>query len=460
MTLAQIQAVADAWRNGVVDVGFDGSTITVTFVGELGIPEDLNGLKSALEMTIPAHLALRYEFRYRTWGELAGRTWGSMAQHTWGQALEGRAYDGNDKLQTEKPGDSDNVRVDVLNGNMDVIDRELKQRAGLGPDGKVPAEQLPEMDISKALAGGGTEGPAGGQRWGGDHGQRGGERPQAGAVEPDQGGAGVSCMPGRATPTPGDHHGEAQQFSAGGAQHAAADVSAGTLGGRVLANASAVTALGTAQVRNIRAGTADLTAGSSSLATGEIYFVYGVRVTGMAKGIYVGVSDIKLICPRSARAGQLALHAFIQIRINTSVVIACLKAPSSNSNRATKTPPGGSENRISGWGKARKIRRGYIGVGGVARPFWSGRKELVSYGPITAMSTVRCGHAGGTVGNYALFAGGQDANTYVSTVDTYNTAPDTGVCSQPKCCCLEPCCCERGRLCHICWRGKRLLSIP
>ena len=91
MTLAQIQAVADAWRNGVVDVGFDGSTITVTFVGELGIPEDLNGLKSALEMTIPAHLALRYEFRYRTWGELAGRTWGSMAQHTWGQALEGES---------------------------------------------------------------------------------------------------------------------------------------------------------------------------------------------------------------------------------------------------------------------------------------------------------------------------------------------------------------------------------
>lgn len=91
VTLAQIQAVADAWRNGVVDVGFDGSTITVTFVGELGIPEDLNGLKSAPEMTIPAHLALRYEFRYRTWGELAGRTWGSMAQHTWGQALEGES---------------------------------------------------------------------------------------------------------------------------------------------------------------------------------------------------------------------------------------------------------------------------------------------------------------------------------------------------------------------------------
>lgn len=89
VTLEQIQAVADAWRNGVVEVGFDGSTITVTFVGELGIPEDLDGLKAALEMTIPAHLALRYEFRYRTWGELAGRTWGELAAYTWGQVLEG-----------------------------------------------------------------------------------------------------------------------------------------------------------------------------------------------------------------------------------------------------------------------------------------------------------------------------------------------------------------------------------
>lgn len=53
----------------------------------------------------------------------------------------------------KKPVASDNAQVDVLNGNMDVIDRELKLRATLGPDGKVDAGQLPEMDISKALAG-------------------------------------------------------------------------------------------------------------------------------------------------------------------------------------------------------------------------------------------------------------------------------------------------------------------
>lgn len=68
--------------------------------------------------------------------------------------------------------------------------------------------------------------------------------------------------------------GKPETFPPAAHKHSAADVSAGTLGGQVQANAGAAAALGTAQVRNIRAGTADLTAGSSSLASGEIYLVY------------------------------------------------------------------------------------------------------------------------------------------------------------------------------------------
>lgn len=55
---------------------------------------------------------------------------------------------------------------------------------------------------------------------------------------------------------------------------AASTITAGTLGGQVLANASAISTLGTAQVRNIYAGTSDMTAGTSTLATGTIYIVY------------------------------------------------------------------------------------------------------------------------------------------------------------------------------------------
>ncbi len=174
----------------------------------------------------------------------------------------------------KKPGDSDNLLVDVLNGNMDVIDRELKQRAGLGPDGKVPAEQLPEMDVSQTLA----------------------QAELKNTPADDDGVLVTDSAAGNATKRvlwsrikaalselyAGKSHshawgtitGKPATFPAAAHKHSAADVSAGTLGGQVQANASAVATLGTAQVRNIRAGTADLTAGSSSLATGEIYFVY------------------------------------------------------------------------------------------------------------------------------------------------------------------------------------------
>lgn len=174
----------------------------------------------------------------------------------------------------KKPGDSDNVRVDVLNGNMDVIDRELKLRATLGPDGKVPEGQLPEMDVSQAelkdppVDGDGvviTDSAAGNATkrvlW---------SRIKAalkGYFDPLYAAKSHSHAWGAIT-------GKPETFPAAAHKHSAADVSAGTLGGQVQANASAAAALGTAQVRNIRAGTADLTAGSSSLATGEIYLVY------------------------------------------------------------------------------------------------------------------------------------------------------------------------------------------
>lgn len=55
---------------------------------------------------------------------------------------------------------------------------------------------------------------------------------------------------------------------------AASTITAGTLGGRVQANATAASTLGNAQVRDIYAGTSDMTAGTTSLTTGTIYIMY------------------------------------------------------------------------------------------------------------------------------------------------------------------------------------------
>lgn len=54
----------------------------------------------------------------------------------------------------------------------------------------------------------------------------------------------------------------------------AGTITAGTLGGQVKANATAAATLDVAQVRSIRAGTTDLTPGTSAMASGEVYLVY------------------------------------------------------------------------------------------------------------------------------------------------------------------------------------------
>lgn len=55
---------------------------------------------------------------------------------------------------------------------------------------------------------------------------------------------------------------------------AASTITAGTLAGAVKANAEAAAVVSYAQVRDISAGTGDMEAGSTPLATGSLYFVY------------------------------------------------------------------------------------------------------------------------------------------------------------------------------------------
>lgn len=64
VSIQQIQAVADAWHNGEVEVSFPAGRIRVQFVGSYGVPTDMAGLKSAIGLVIPAHLPVDYILKY------------------------------------------------------------------------------------------------------------------------------------------------------------------------------------------------------------------------------------------------------------------------------------------------------------------------------------------------------------------------------------------------------------
>lgn len=62
--LEQIQAVADAWKNGEVSVEFVQGRIKIHFIGAYGVPTDLAGLERAIGLAVPAHLPVDYLLNY------------------------------------------------------------------------------------------------------------------------------------------------------------------------------------------------------------------------------------------------------------------------------------------------------------------------------------------------------------------------------------------------------------
>lgn len=62
--IEMLQAVADSWKNGKVDVDFVNNKIQITFVDQFGLPADRAGLELAMDEVKPAHLPIIYFVRY------------------------------------------------------------------------------------------------------------------------------------------------------------------------------------------------------------------------------------------------------------------------------------------------------------------------------------------------------------------------------------------------------------
>ncbi len=86
-TTAMIQSVAEAFSNGAVKIISDSAayTVTIKFVGALGIPPNMDDLTAALRDIMPAHLKWTYVYTYNTWDVLKAHTWGELKTRTWGQ---------------------------------------------------------------------------------------------------------------------------------------------------------------------------------------------------------------------------------------------------------------------------------------------------------------------------------------------------------------------------------------
>ena len=75
---------------------------------------------------------------------------------------------------------------------------------------------------------------------------------------------------------------------------------------------------------------------------------------------------------------------------------------------------------------SKKVLLGYVGVGGIARPFFDNDTRLKYYGSVSPLRTAKRYLAATTVGNYALFGGGYNysaaVNYYYKDVDAYDSS--------------------------------------
>lgn len=85
--LELLQRIADNWRNGEIKVNFINANINIIFISIIGIPDNIEILKKALEEASPAHLGINFKYQYRLWKNLPPKTWEYYNQFTWEQVM-------------------------------------------------------------------------------------------------------------------------------------------------------------------------------------------------------------------------------------------------------------------------------------------------------------------------------------------------------------------------------------
>lgn len=85
VTIDLIKSVSESFTNGQVNVTENNPeySFTIKFIGNKGIPPNLDDLKKAIEDIKPAHLAVQYAFTYNPWSYLKTITWGTAKTETW-----------------------------------------------------------------------------------------------------------------------------------------------------------------------------------------------------------------------------------------------------------------------------------------------------------------------------------------------------------------------------------------
>jgi hypothetical protein len=93
VTKDMIKNLAESYVNGSVEIteNFSNYEIMCKFVGERGVPTNVDIVRTSLREFIPAHLVLSFAYTYLTFAEMDNHTWSELetksdgTNFTWGE---------------------------------------------------------------------------------------------------------------------------------------------------------------------------------------------------------------------------------------------------------------------------------------------------------------------------------------------------------------------------------------
>lgn len=63
-SLTSVQAICDAWNQGGIIASYEPGTLTLNFIGGVGVPANIEDLIRALEQNVPPQIVINYNYRF------------------------------------------------------------------------------------------------------------------------------------------------------------------------------------------------------------------------------------------------------------------------------------------------------------------------------------------------------------------------------------------------------------
>lgn len=89
-TEGEIKNIARSYTNGEIEINRtnEAGVFEIKFIDEVGVPDNIEGLKKAINKVIPAHLKFSYHYQYNLWEKIGEYTWEDVEEVTWNELRE------------------------------------------------------------------------------------------------------------------------------------------------------------------------------------------------------------------------------------------------------------------------------------------------------------------------------------------------------------------------------------